>query len=91
MSKAPKGKVRCDSCRRLHRAIFEEHEQGDGCAATYDATKGLIYGHYGSRTIDTEVHRVKRQPKWLRPGTICDTCVTRLQKENLLEECGRCL
>lgn len=91
MSKAPKGKVRCDSCRRLYKAIYEEYDQGLGCAATYNQDKGLIYGHYGSREVDTQIHRVVRQPKWLAPGTICDACIVRLKKEKLLEECGRCL
>ena len=85
MPKAPRGKVRCDSCRRLYPAIYEEHDQGVGCAATYVAESGMLYGHYGSAKIDTEVYRVTNPPKWLKPGTLCDKCIEKLEKENRLE------
>ena len=69
--------VECDSCGRAFEGYGWGNDQATGCASTVDDNH--IIGHYGSTTIDGELHKFVERPEWVSNGTICDGCVTKLQ------------
>lgn len=72
------GQVICKTCGKGYRSIFQETEQGDGCAS--DVSGSFIHGNYGSAVIDMETWEfVGDRPDGVKDGVICDPCVTRLK------------
>lgn len=77
------GTVTCKTCGTGYPAIFEETEQGVGCAAVVSGSR--IVGHYGSAAVDMEAWGFAgERPAHVRDGVICDKCVTALQEDKAI-------
>lgn len=82
------GQVTCTSCNKTFECFHRD--MASGCSA--DLTdKMRIHGHYGSAVADMTVYRFVSSHAWieagpLKPGSICDECITDLEDRGLIEE-----
>lgn len=67
----------CDTCKRKHKPIFEDSNQGKRCSAT--VSNHYIIGHYGSVSIDMQKWKFVDRPERIKNGNLCDHCIDRLK------------
>jgi hypothetical protein len=79
--------VTCTRCNTTFECFHGD--QAHGCSA--DLTADMrIRGHYGSTVADMTTFRFASSHAWieagpLKPGSICDACITELQEQGLIE------
>jgi hypothetical protein len=85
-------KIKCNTCQSEYDEMFEgsaEFHQGSDCSSE---VKGMsLTGHYGSSLIDGEIWKFIEKPLSVQEGTICDKCISELQKENKIVFAGNYL
>nr|WP_250808148.1 thymidine kinase [Neorhizobium tomejilense] len=77
-------KVVCMTCNTKFPVVFDDIEQGDGCAAKLIGN--TVSGYFGSAVADGCEHRfVGPVPQRARQGVICDECLRGFIAEGSLE------
>lgn len=71
--------VKCNTCHKTYKTIFEETNQGHGCSATVFLRDGNFFlaGHYGSKIADMNLYQLKIEGNF-QVGSICDSCIESL-------------
>lgn len=77
--------IKCDTCNKEHKVIWEDTKQGDGCAATLFLRDGKYYiqGNYGSYVADMRLLELVNDTSY-NVGNICDDCIDRLRNQKLV-------
>lgn len=66
--------VVCQTCKGEFPMIFDDHEQGSGCASILSRRE--INGHYGSSVADMTTFQLPNgAPAGFKEGVICDSCI----------------
>ena len=77
-------RVQCRTCGTYHQAVFDDDEQGNGCAAKLAGTK--VYGYYGSAVADGREYAFARGiPQGVQQGVICDACLRKHIEDGSLQ------
>jgi hypothetical protein len=84
----PYKSIKCGLCNESFTALFDEGDQGDGCASSI--TEKGIYCHYGScKDEDKFTWTDGIMPKEFRNiKNICDTCIDKLVEKKVIEYQG---
>lgn len=79
--------VTCQTCGHGYAAIFEEYDQGVGCAAEVYQRDGKYYiqGFYGSLKYDGRLYEMRSGADY-KIGVICDECIDKLEDYIVKEE-----
>lgn len=80
--------VICSRCEKGFAAFNQG--QADGCSADLNVERRTIRGHYGSAVADMTTFHFVSSHAWIeagppKPGSICDDCITDLEKRGLIE------
>lgn len=71
--------VKCNTCHKTYKAIYEDTNQGVDCSATVFLRDGNFFltGHYGSKVADMQLYKLNIEGNF-QVGSICDGCIESL-------------